>query len=192
MTSPPATDPGRLRSVDAYRGFVMLLMASGGIATFGYLIGYDDGLMSIPLELLARQLDHVGWRGCSLWDLIQPSFMFLVGVSLSLSYSRRQAHGEKWLHLLGHALVRSAVLVLLGVFLAWLGGPQKNYSFTNVLAQIGLGYTFAFLVLGRPLAVQLGVALVILLGDWLLFRLYPLPGRGFAQALTAPTNSSSS
>ena len=44
------------------------------------------------------------------------------------------------------------------------GARRSNYSFTNVLAQIGLGYTFAFLVLGRPLAVQLGVALVILLG----------------------------
>ena len=37
MIAPQELDPGRLRSVDAYRGFVMLAMASGGIATFGCL-----------------------------------------------------------------------------------------------------------------------------------------------------------
>ena len=48
-------------------------------------------------------------------------------------------------------VVRSLVLVVLAVFLASNGGSRTDYSFTNVLGQIGLGYSFAFLVLGRPI-----------------------------------------
>ena len=48
MNSPLESDPGRLRSVDAYRGFVMLAMASGGIATFGCLSRTGGGDFSIP------------------------------------------------------------------------------------------------------------------------------------------------
>jgi heparan-alpha-glucosaminide N-acetyltransferase len=183
MNSPQNFDPGRLRSVDAFRGFVMLAMASGGIATFGCLSGEGDGDSSILLDLLLQQFDHVGWRGCVFWDLIQPAFMFLVGVSMPLSYSRRRARGDRWLRLFGHAVFRSVVLVVLGIFLASHGGQRTNYSFTNVLAQIGLGYTFAFLVLGRPVRVQLAVAILILVADWLLFALYPPPPPGFPRGL---------
>ena len=150
----------RLRSVDAYRGLVMLAMASGGIATFGRLPGSDEGGWSIPLELSLQQFEHVQWRGSVFWDLIQPSFMFLVGVAMPFSYSRRRARGDGWPRLFGHALVRSLVLVALAVFLASNGSRQTNYSFTNVLGQIGLGYIFVFLVLGRPPAVQLAAAVL--------------------------------
>jgi heparan-alpha-glucosaminide N-acetyltransferase len=187
MNSPQESDPGRLRSVDTFRGFVMLAMVSGGIATFGCLSRTGDGEMSIPLEILLQQLDHVQWRGCFFWDLIQPSFMFLVGVSMPLSYSRRRARGDSWLQLFGHAVLRSLVLVALAVFLASHGGSRTDYSFTNVLGQIGLGYCFVFLVLGRPPWFQLAAALLILLADWLLFALYPLPGPKFPYGLFGAT-----
>ena len=186
MISPQVSDPGRLRSVDAYRGFVMLAIASGGIATFNCLSAADDAEVSIPLLLLLAQLEHVEWRGFVFWDLIQPSFMFLVGVSMPLSFSRRRAQGDRWLQLFGHAVFRSLVLVALAVFLASHGGSRTNYSFTNVLGQIGLGFSFAFLVLGRPLGVQLAVAILILIADWLLFALYPLPGPEFRYGINGP------
>ena len=56
-----------------------------------------------------------------------------------------------------------------------MGAKQTNYSFTNVLGQIGLGYVFVFMVLGRRPAVQLAVAVLILFAYWLLFVRYPLP-----------------
>jgi heparan-alpha-glucosaminide N-acetyltransferase len=183
MNSTQESDPGRLRSVDAFRGFVMLAMVSGGIATFGCLSSTGDGEMSIPLEIVLQQLDHVQWRGCVFWDLIQPSFMFLVGVSMPFSYSSRRARGDHWLQLFGHAVLRSLVLVALAVFLASHGGPRTDYSFTNVLGQIGLGYCFTFLVLGRPPWFQLAAALLILFAYWLLFALYPLPGPKFPYGL---------
>jgi predicted acyltransferase len=183
MLPPAETNDARLRSVDAYRGLVMLAMASGGIATFGSLSGADAGSWSIPLELLLQQFDHVPWRGSVFWDLIQPSFMFLVGVSMPFSYSRRRARGDSWLRLFGHALLRSLILIALAVFLASNGSRQTNYTFTNVLGQIGLGYAFVFLLLGRPPAVQLAAAVLILFADWLLFALYPLPSRDFPHGL---------
>jgi heparan-alpha-glucosaminide N-acetyltransferase len=176
MLPPAETNGGRLRSLDAYRGFVMLAMVSGGIATFGSHPDSDYGELSIPLELILQQFDHVQWRGGVFWDQIQPSFMFLVGVSMPFSFNRRRARGDGWLRLFGHALARSLILIALGVFLESNGKLQTNYAFTNVLAQIGLGYTFAFLVLGRPMALQLAIALLILFAYWLLFALSPLPG----------------
>jgi predicted acyltransferase len=68
--------PGRLTSIDAYRGFVMLLMASEGLRIAEVAHSFPN---SPVWQFLASQVDHVEWVGCSLWDLIQPSFTFLAG-----------------------------------------------------------------------------------------------------------------
>jgi len=61
----------RLQSLDAYRGLIMFTLLCGGI--FHSLKGH-------PLwNWLAVQNEHVAWQGCVCWDLIQPSFMFMVG-----------------------------------------------------------------------------------------------------------------
>src|SRR4051812_18965352 len=144
---------GRVLSIDAYRGFVMLAMASAGLA-LGQAAKLHPG--SAVWEALRFHTDHVAWRGCSFWDMIQPSFMFIVGVAMPFSYANRESRGDGRVGQFGHALVRSMVLVLLGVFLASAWGRQTNWAFTNVLAQIGLGYPFVFLLLGRPPRVQFG------------------------------------
>ncbi|MGP0064888.1 MAG: DUF5009 domain-containing protein, partial [Isosphaeraceae bacterium] len=163
----------RLRSLDAYRGFVMLAMASGGAGALSGFVDQGDGFSSQVLAWLRHQLDHVPWRGGVFWDMIQPSFMFMVGVAMPFSFASRTARGETWTRMFGHALIRSLVLIALAVFLASNGSRYTNYSFVNVLGQIGLGYAFVFLLLGRRPAVQLTAALAILVADWLLFALYP-------------------
>jgi predicted acyltransferase len=182
-------DSGRLWSVDAYRGFVMLAMASGGIATFSALARSGDSVSDILLQMLSQQFDHVLWRGGVFWDLIQPSFMFLVGVAMPYSYARRIARGDGWPRLFGHALVRSLILIALAVFLASNGSSQTVYSFTNVLGQIGLGYPFVFLLLGRRPAVQFAAAIAILVGYWVFFAYWPLPGREFNLGLLGANES---
>jgi predicted acyltransferase len=134
------------------------------------------------LQVLGQQLEHVPWRGCSFWDLIQPSFMFLVGVAMPFSYAHRRARGDTWVGLLGHAVLRSIILVALAVFLASNGRSHTEYSFVNVLGQIGLGYTLVFLLLGGRTAVQLAAAVAILIGYWLYFAWHPLPGLEFPAA----------
>ena len=68
-------------------------------------------------ELLCHHQSHVEWVGCSLHDLIQPSFSFLVGVALPFSLASRLAKGQSKAGMTAHALWRSLILVFLGVFL---------------------------------------------------------------------------
>lgn len=176
---PLSPAPPRLMSLDAYRGFVMLLMASEIMEIPKYLKQFDDNPVA---RFVSFHLSHVEWTGCSLWDLIQPSFMFMVGVALPFSVASRQAKGERFLGTFLHTLWRSLVLIALGVFLRSVGKPQTNFTFVDVLSQIGLGYPILFLLAYAKPRWQLAAAAAILLGYWLLFALWPLPPDGFDYA----------
>jgi predicted acyltransferase len=188
MSSDHAPDSGRLRSLDAYRGFIMLAMASGGAVALSKLADHSRSFSFDVVDLLRDQLDHVEWRGCAFWDLIQPAFMFMVGVAMPFSYAARRARGDRWLGMFGHALLRSLILIVLAVFLTSNGSKFTHYAFTNVLGQIGLGYPFVFLLLGRRPAVQLGAAIAILAAYWLVFAAYPVTGPAFALDWNGPAN----
>src|SRR5918911_709330 len=143
--------PARLVSLDAYRGFIMLVMASGGFAfasvahrlDVSVLSSSTAGLVASPavagplpavttpvpdraerppasrlLSFLGHQFDHVPWVGCAFWDLIQPSFMFMVGVALPYSFASRRNRGESYGKMLAHAVWRAFVLILLAIFLS--------------------------------------------------------------------------
>lgn len=128
---------------------------------------------------LARHQDHVAWVGCSLHDLIQPSFSFLVGVALPFSLAARLARGQTPARLRLHAVWRAFLLVALGIFLRSAGAKQTHFTFEDTLTQIGLGYTFLFLLGERSVKVQWAGLAVILVGYWALFACYPLPGPDF-------------
>jgi predicted acyltransferase len=70
-TPAPAPAPVRLTSVDAYRGFVMLLMMAEVLRLRNVARALPD---SGVWKFLAWHQSHVEWIGCSLHDLIQPSF----------------------------------------------------------------------------------------------------------------------
>lgn len=182
----------RLVSLDAYRGFVMLAMASSGFrlasaCTRPEVVGlYDKTGAQTAWRWLCAQLafhtEHVPWAGCSFWDLIQPSFMFMVGVALPFSMASRESLGQSGFMQFLHVLKRSAVLILLGIFLTSNGQLHTKVYFTNVLTQIGMGYPFVWLLLRRGTAVQLTIAAAILGGYWYAFFQHPLPGPGFNPA----------
>ena len=166
----------RVASIDAYRGWVMLLMM-GEVLEFRRVSGAfpQSGFWSF----LARHQSHVEWVGCSLHDLIQPSFSFLVGVALPFSLMRRSTEGQPpWQRTL-HAFWRALILVLLGVFLRSIGRRQTYWTFEDTLTQIGLGYGFLYMLALRGARVQWAALVTLLLGYWLAFALYPLPGPGF-------------
>jgi predicted acyltransferase len=171
--------PARLVSLDAYRGAIMLFMASGGLALPAVAANFPD---DPTWQFLAFNTDHVPWVGCSLWDLIQPSFMFMVGVAMPYSIASRRAKGDSERKIVLHVLYRALVLVLLGVFLSSNWSRRTNFTFVNVLSQIGLGYAFLYLLLGRGPRVQIATLAGILFGYWLLFFLWPLPEPGFDYA----------
>jgi predicted acyltransferase len=99
----------------------------------------------------------------------------MVGVALPWSLASRMARGQSLRAMLAHSVWRSLVLVLLAVFLSSAGSPQTNWVFTNVLAQIGLGYPFLFLLAFTRPRTQWLAAGGILLMYWLAFALHPLP-----------------
>ncbi len=78
-----------------------------------------------------------------------------------------------------HALWRALILVALGIFLRSLHATQTNFTFEDTLTQIGLGYTFLFLLGFLPPKWQWIALAVILIGYWLALALWPLPGPAF-------------
>jgi heparan-alpha-glucosaminide N-acetyltransferase len=179
--SPPAPAlPPRLVSLDAYRGFVMLLMMAGLTASF---TSVARALPGVPVwAFLAHHQSHVDWVGCSLHDLIQPSFSFIVGVALPFSIAARMARGQTMGKLTLHAAWRSVLLVAIGIFLRSVDKPRTLFEFTDTLIQIGFGYTFLFLLGFRSVRAQWIAFALLLIGDWLVFAFYPLPGAGFDYA----------
>jgi heparan-alpha-glucosaminide N-acetyltransferase len=175
MTEPGASSGGgRLVSLDAYRGFVMLAMASAGLSLGTVATNYPE---SFVWHILDTQTEHAVWRGCSFWDLIQPSFMFLVGVAMPFSYAARRDRGDGFARQFAHALWRATALVVLGVLLSSAWSRQTNFVFANVLCQIGLGYPFIFLALRLQPPWQLALALAVLVGYGAWFATAPLPTR---------------
>jgi predicted acyltransferase len=130
-------------------------------------------------QFLSFHQSHVDWVGCSLHDMIQPSFTFLVGVALPFSIASRLAKGQSRWWMTIHAFWRAVILILLGVFLRSQWGSQTNWTFEDTLTQIGLGYIFLFMIGFGSFRVQIGTLVLILVGYWGAFALYPLPGADF-------------
>lgn len=168
--------PPRLLSIDTYRGLVMFLM----LAEVLHLCGVADAFPESGLwNFLCFHQSHVEWRGCSLHDLIQPSFSFLVGTALAFSIQKRQFKGQSTGRLFAHAAWRALALILLGVFLRSLHREQTNWTFEDTLTQIGLGYFPLFLVSLLPRWCTWAAMILLVAGYWTAFAIYPLPDSGF-------------
>src|SRR5262245_46128137 len=139
----------RLLSLDVYRGLIMVTLAFSGFglaATAARHLHTPTPLTAPaaptivrPLERAANyvqnhakapawdavyyQFEHVQWAGCGYWDLIQPSFMFMVGLAAAFSYAKRRRLGQSDRAMFAHAVWRSLVLILLGIFLISNRGP---------------------------------------------------------------------
>ncbi len=182
IIAPPT--PGRLTSIDAYRGLVMLLMMAEVLHLRRVAQAIPD---SSFWTFLAFHQSHVEWVGCSLHDLIQPSFSFLVGVALPFSIASRVARGASQLQMTGHALWRALLLILLGVFLRSTSRTVTNWTFDDTLTQIGMGYGFLFVLGLRPRREHWIALGVILIGYWAAFAAWPVAGPEFDYAKVGVT-----
>ena len=162
--------------MDAYRGFVMFLMMAE-------VLRLAEVASRVPASafwsFLAFHQTHAPWAGCSLHDLIQPSFSFLVGVALPFSIASREGARPV-------AGRDDAPRVLAGVpargarDLPAVDRPRPHtFTFEDTLTQIGLGYGLLFLLGFRPTRDAWIAFGLILVGYWAAFALYPLPGPGF-------------
>ncbi|HUE04979.1 MAG TPA: hypothetical protein VMR62_35845 [Bryobacteraceae bacterium] len=163
-------------AVDAYRGWVMLLMMAEVLELARVAHAYPGNWF---WAFLGYNQTHVAWSGCSLHDMIQPSFSFLVGVALPYSIASRLAKGGTFGKMWAHAIWRSFLLIALGIFLRSMDSSRTYFTFEDTLTQIGLGYPFLYLLGFRKPRWQWIALAVVLTGYWLAWALYPVPGPGF-------------
>ncbi len=173
MQESPATNPNasRLVSLDAYRGLVMFLVCLRMLVLDEVALHFPD---SGIWRFIGFHSSHVPWVGCSLNDVIHPSFVFLTGVSLVFSVMARSAKGESKGRLMRHALWRSVALIFLGIFLRSQGRSMTNWTFDETLTQTGLGYMAVFGLTFAGLRVRWATFGVLLLGAWLFYALHPI------------------
>jgi predicted acyltransferase len=171
------TEPStRLVSLDAFRGLVMVLMLAE-------VMRLPEVAQAFPHSLFWRivgfNTEHVEWQGCSLHDLIQPAFSFLVGAALPFSIASRRKKGQSFGVMVGHAAWRAILLIVLGIFLRSLHSGKTYFTFEDTLTQIGLGYVCLFLLGFTRVRTQVITLVLILILFWAAFALYPAPLANF-------------
>ena len=108
-TEPPRKPEktARLVSMDAFRGTVMTLMLAEQMRLPEVARSFPNN----PIwNVIAYNTQHVEWQGCSLHDLIQPAFSFLVGTALPFSIASRTRKGQTFPQMLGHTIWRAFLL----------------------------------------------------------------------------------
>lgn len=164
--------PGRVASVDFFRGFTMFFLAGESTRLFGQLLKIDNGFM----QFLGTQLEHHEWHGLHFWDLIQPFFMFIVGVAIPFAVANRKRKGDSNKKILYHVLKRSFLLLFFGWAVYFIAAGRLVFQFQNVLAQLSVTYLVAFLIMNRSYRFQLFFTLIILLLIDLAYRYFPVEG----------------
>jgi predicted acyltransferase len=127
------------------------------------------------------QLKHSSWNGCTLADLVFPSFLLLVGTSIVLSLSKRLASGADKTRIILNILKRTVILFALGLIVN--GFPYFNLAHLRiygVLQRIAICYAVAALlyVWRQRAGTVIAVTIFLLIGYYLLMRFVPVPGAG--------------
>lgn len=167
-----STVPGRVTSIDFFRGFTMFLLAGEATHLYGQFLKFDCGFM----QFLGTQLEHHAWHGLHFWDLIQPFFMFIVGVAIPFAVANRIKKGESNRTITLHAFRRSLLLLFFGWALYFVDAGHLVFRFQNVLAQLSVAYLVAFLIRNKSFRFQLIFTLVILVLIDLAYRFFPVDG----------------
>lgn len=173
QSSAPGT---RMLSVDALRGFDMFL-----------IIGADDVIRALAanshnrfMQMLGDQFQHVAWDGCHVYDLIFPVFLFVIGVSMPFSFSKRLERGDSKASVYAHVFKRVAILVLLGAVIHGHLLSLNVHQFTasySVLMVLALGYLVASVILlNLDLRGQIITTLGLIVVYWALMDYVPVPG----------------
>lgn len=166
---PPSGPSDRLYSLDAFRGLTMIWMFSEG---FGLSVFEKDPGW---LGALAAQFDHAEWIGYNAWDLIQPFFMFIVGVAMPIAFAKRDAAGEPWARQFLHVLRRVVLLIGFGLLARSIQAGKPTLDLINVLAQVSITYLIAFFLLRRSWRIQAAAAVLLLAATWAVYQFSGFP-----------------
>jgi len=157
----------RWTALDIVRGLTIALMI---------LVNHpgDWGNLYAPLA-------HAEWHGATPTDFIFPFFLFIVGVSIVLAFSRVLAKGSAPKSLYPKIAKRTFLLFLFGVgmglMIHLLFGP--DFRWVGVLQRIAVVYLVcSILFLNTSWKTQLITCVVLLVGYWLFLGFVPVPGTG--------------
>ncbi len=159
----PLQPSSRLLSLDVFRGLTIA----------GMVVVNDPG----DWAHVYAPLRHAPWHGITPTDLVFPFFLFIVGVSVVLAYSRRKTEGQQPGSMLGKVFRRSAMIFGLGILLTLI--PDFNFSelrIPGVLQRIALVFlACSLLFFYTTERTQRWIAAGLLLGYWLLMAFLPVP-----------------
>lgn len=172
------TTTTRLASIDALRGFDMLMIAGAG--SFFVLLGGKTDLALV--NALAAQFEHPAWNGFTFYDFIFPLFLFIAGVSLAFSLNSKRARAGSKSSLYRKAANRMLILILLGILYKNAPVPffePSQIRMGSVLGRIGIaGFVTTLLYLNFSLRGRILWVAGILLAYYAALFLIPVPGYG--------------
>ncbi len=169
-----ATKSERLLSLDFFRGLTMFLL----IAEFTHLFShyYTADFQGTFIYGLVEQFHHQPWAGIRFWDLIQPYFMFIVGVAMPFSLGKRRERGDSEKDIRNHVLQRALLLLLFGWGLYCMEPEKIVFRFQNVLAQLSITYLIAYMIMKKSFQFQVAVSVLLILGTELIYRYFWVQG----------------
>lgn len=165
---------GRLYSLDFFRGFTMFLLIAEFTELFSLLV--SPKLEGTIIYSIGTQFHHVPWEGLHFWDLIQPFFMFIVGVAIPYSYANRIKKGQSQNQITKHVVKRAFLLLFLGWALYYNGPGEGAFRFQNVLAQLSVTYLIAYLIMNKSVLTQIIISIALLAITELIYRGFPIEG----------------
>ena len=174
MTRTEAPKIQRYLALDAYRGFIMLMLVSHGFG-FGELSGDPT------FGRIASWFEHVPWEGITFWDLVQPGFMYIVGVAMPFALAIRAQQGATFSDNARHVAIRSLKLIALSQLLSMGSSDHYRFQMINVLCQIALTYFLVFWILRLRFRWQAVIAAALLVLHTALFYLFPGPDGPYSQ-----------
>ncbi len=174
----------RLYSLDFFRGFTMFLLIIEFTELFSLLV--SPKLEGSLIYKIGTQFHHVPWIGLHFWDLIQPFFMFIVGVAIPYSYNNRLKKGQSHKQITVHVLKRAFLLLFLGWALYYNGPGEGAFRFQNVLAQLSVTYLLSYLIMNKSFVKQIIFSITLLALTELIYRYFPVSG--FDQAFVPNKN----
>jgi predicted acyltransferase len=167
---------GRLMSLDAFRGFIMFWIVGG--EALAHALAKLDGVQSEVLNTVIIQLEHVSWEGFRFYDLIFPSFVFIVGTSVAFSLGKLQASGSRSAAV-RRVIWRGLLLWLIGIiYYGGISGGLEGVRLLGVLQRIGICYLVTgLLFIYLPARGLVAAFLVLLGGYWALLSFVAMPGQ---------------